>query len=170
MTWSTRPWCGTRFSTTWRRSAPSSWPSCLGLTLPHPRRTETVPPCVPPAGWRVRLPHPLVHDGIERGTPYVRPAHNDIVRLALVVSPGCPCAQTYCHSFPFCNRFLHAASLDAPSQSQSLQKQPFPHVPLGLDSTGDTLNTCSGCIARLQEVLCRYPCVLRRRSSNASHG
>src|SRR5262245_49092484 len=39
MTWSTRPWCGTRFSTTWRRSAPSLWPSCPALILPHPRPT-----------------------------------------------------------------------------------------------------------------------------------
>jgi hypothetical protein len=53
--------------------------------------------------------------------------------------------------------------------STLMHNRSFPHVPLGLDSTGDTLNTCSGCIARLQEVLCRYPCVLRRRSSNASH-
>ncbi len=42
--------------------------------------------------------------------------------------------------------------------------------PTQLDSLRDTLNTCSGCIAKSQEVLCRYLCVLRRRSSNASHG
>jgi hypothetical protein len=46
----------------------------------------------------------------------------------------------------------------------------FGHHPPALDGRDDTVNTCSGCIANFQEVLCRYLCVLRTRSSNASPG